>query len=89
MQVRLELQYLHSRLRTTSLYVTHNQGEAMTLALAQRVMVMNKVIAEHGTPVNPAINLLDDVISASGYHFGLPSGMSLPIGGGLLGSCRT
>lgn len=39
-QMRLELQQLHRRLKTTSLYVTHDQVEAMTLA--QRVMVMNK-----------------------------------------------
>lgn len=39
-QMRLELQQLHRRLNTTSLYVTHDQVEAMTLA--QRVMVMNK-----------------------------------------------
>ena len=49
-QMRLELQQLHRRLKTTSLYVTHDQVEAMTLA--QRVMVMNKGIAEQiGTPV--------------------------------------
>jgi sn-glycerol 3-phosphate transport system ATP-binding protein len=48
-QMRLELQQLHRRLKTTSLYVTHDQVEAMTLA--QRVMVMNKGIAEQiGTP---------------------------------------
>ncbi len=39
-QMRLELQQLHRRLKTTSLYVTHDQVEAMTLA--QRVIVMNK-----------------------------------------------
>ncbi|MGC7368029.1 ATP-binding cassette domain-containing protein, partial [Mycobacteroides abscessus subsp. abscessus] len=31
-QMRLELKDLHRRLRTTSLYVTHDQVEAMTLA---------------------------------------------------------
>ncbi len=49
-QMRLELQQLHRRLKTTSLYVTHDQVEAMTLA--QRVLVMNKGVAEQiGTPV--------------------------------------
>ena len=43
-QMRLELQQLHRRLKTTSLYVTHDQVEAMTLA--QRVMVMNGGVAE-------------------------------------------
>ncbi|TAM22216.1 MAG: sn-glycerol-3-phosphate import ATP-binding protein UgpC [Candidimonas sp.] len=49
-QMRLEIQKLHRRLGTTSLYVTHDQVEAMTLA--QRMMVMNKGIPEQiGTPV--------------------------------------
>src|SRR5690625_7487010 len=43
-QMRLEIQRLHQRLKTTSLYVTHDQGEAMTLA--QRMVVMNKGVAE-------------------------------------------
>ncbi|HLR12719.1 MAG TPA: sn-glycerol-3-phosphate import ATP-binding protein UgpC [Burkholderiaceae bacterium] len=48
-QMRLEIQRLHQRLGTTSLYVTHDQVEAMTLA--QRMVVMNKGIAEQvGTP---------------------------------------
>ena len=34
-QMRLELQHLHRRLKTTSLYVTHDQVEAMTLAQRQ------------------------------------------------------
>jgi sn-glycerol 3-phosphate transport system ATP-binding protein len=38
-QMRAELQSLHKRLRTTSLFVTHDQIEAMTLA--QRMIVMN------------------------------------------------
>jgi sn-glycerol 3-phosphate transport system ATP-binding protein len=37
--MRAELQALHRRLGTTSLYVTHDQVEAMTLA--QRMIVMN------------------------------------------------
>ena len=49
-QMRLEIQRLHQRLKTTSLYVTHDQVEAMTLA--QRMIVMNKGIAEQiGTPM--------------------------------------
>src|SRR5712691_12204493 len=38
-QMRAELQALHQRLATTSLYVTHDQVEAMTLA--HRMIVMN------------------------------------------------
>jgi sn-glycerol 3-phosphate transport system ATP-binding protein len=48
-QMRSEIQSLHSRLRTTSLYVTHDQVEAMTLA--DRAIVMNKGNVEQiGTP---------------------------------------
>ncbi|MEP6998458.1 MAG: ATP-binding cassette domain-containing protein, partial [Betaproteobacteria bacterium] len=38
-QMRFEIQKLHRHLGTTSLYVTHDQVEAMTLA--QRMIVMN------------------------------------------------
>ncbi|HWK70263.1 sn-glycerol-3-phosphate import ATP-binding protein UgpC [Pollutimonas sp. M17] len=49
-QMRLEIQKLHRRLKTTSLYVTHDQVEAMTLA--ERMVVMNKGVPEQiGTPV--------------------------------------
>jgi sn-glycerol 3-phosphate transport system ATP-binding protein len=48
-QMRLELELLHRRLRTTSLYVTHDQVEAMTLA--DRMMVLNAgQIEQIGTP---------------------------------------
>ncbi len=48
-QMRLELQKLHRRLGVTSLYVTHDQVEAMTLG--QRILVMNAGRAEQiGTP---------------------------------------
>ena len=49
-QMRAELQALHKRLGTTSLYVTHDQIEAMTLA--QRMIVMNAGNAEQvGAPL--------------------------------------
>jgi len=49
-QMRFEIQKLHRRLGTTSLYVTHDQVEAMTLA--QRMIVMNAGRAEQiGTPM--------------------------------------
>ncbi len=49
-QMRLELKDLHRRLRTTSLYVTHDQVEAMTLA--DRMMVLNGGRVEQiGTPL--------------------------------------
>jgi sn-glycerol 3-phosphate transport system ATP-binding protein len=49
-QMRSELQALHQRLKTTTLYVTHDQVEAMTLA--HRMMVMNAGHAEQiGRPL--------------------------------------
>jgi len=49
-QMRFEIQKLHRRLGTTSLYVTHDQVEAMTLA--NRMIVMNAGRAEQiGTPM--------------------------------------
>src|SRR5438874_2983575 len=49
-QMRAELQALHRRLGTTSLYVTHDQVEAMTLA--RRMIVMNAGRAEQiGAPL--------------------------------------
>ncbi|PLP97336.1 sn-glycerol-3-phosphate import ATP-binding protein UgpC [Cupriavidus pauculus] len=49
-QMRLELKDLHRRLKTTSLYVTHDQVEAMTLA--DRMMVLNGGrIEQIGTPL--------------------------------------
>ena len=39
-QMRLELAHLHQRLKTTMIYVTHDQLEAMTLA--DRIVVMNR-----------------------------------------------
>ncbi|MDR3073662.1 MAG: sn-glycerol-3-phosphate ABC transporter ATP-binding protein UgpC [Deltaproteobacteria bacterium] len=48
-QMRVELRRLHERLGTTSIYVTHDQVEAMTLA--QRILVMNKGnVEQFGTP---------------------------------------
>lgn len=48
-QTRLEIQKLHRELGITSLFVTHDQVEAMTLA--QRMLVMNSgVMEQFGTP---------------------------------------
>jgi sn-glycerol 3-phosphate transport system ATP-binding protein len=48
-QTRLEIQKLHQELGVTSLFVTHDQVEAMTLA--QRMIVMNAGrIEQIGTP---------------------------------------
>ena len=78
-QMRLEIKRLQRDLGTTSLYVTHDQVEAMTLA--DRLVVMNGGVAEQiGTPLDvydepatvfvagfigsPAMNFLPGTISA-------------------------
>ncbi|WP_158780762.1 sn-glycerol-3-phosphate import ATP-binding protein UgpC [Pantoea sp. BAV 3049] len=93
-QMRLELQQLHRRLNTTSLYVTHDQVEAMTLA--QRVMVMNKGVLEQlGTPVEvyerpatrfvasfigaPSMNLLEGELSDDGTRLALADNFAIPL----------
>ena len=93
-QMRLELQQLHRRLKTTSLYVTHDQVEAMTLA--QRVMVMNKGVLEQlGTPVDvyerpatrfvasfigaPSMNLLDGELNNDGTRLTLSAQFAIPL----------
>ncbi len=72
-QMRTEIKELHQRLRTTSIYVTHDQIEAMTMA--DRIVVMRDGIVEqtgdpltlYDRPVNtfvagfigsPAMNLI-------------------------------
>lgn len=48
-EMRHELKKLHQELNTTSLYVTHDQTEAMTMAA--RVLVLNQGVVEQiGTP---------------------------------------
>ena len=50
-QMRLEIKRLQRDLKTTSLYVTHDQVEAMTLA--DRLIVMNAGVAEQiGSPLD-------------------------------------
>jgi multiple sugar transport system ATP-binding protein len=75
-QMRTEIKELHQRLKTTSIYVTHDQIEAMTMA--DRIVVMRDGIVEqtgtpldlYDTPVNifvagfigsPAMNLVPGV----------------------------
>jgi multiple sugar transport system ATP-binding protein len=48
-QMRIEIKRLHQRLKTTTVYVTHDQIEAMTMA--DRIVVMKDgVILQVGTP---------------------------------------
>jgi sn-glycerol 3-phosphate transport system ATP-binding protein len=86
-QMRLELQKLHRRLGVTSLYVTHDQVEAMTLG--NRILVMNAGNAEQlGTPQDiynrpastfvagfigsPPMNLLPGVVAPDGLSLTMP-----------------
>ncbi|PLZ00902.1 sn-glycerol-3-phosphate ABC transporter ATP-binding protein UgpC [Burkholderia sp. WAC0059] len=95
-QMRVELRRLHARLRTTSLYVTHDQIEAMTLA--QRVVVLNEGrIEQVGSPAGiyerpastfvasfmgaPAMNLLRGRVSAGGHAFEIEDGPRVPLEG--------
>ena len=49
-QMRTEIKDLHRRLRTTIVYVTHDQIEAMTMA--DRIVVMNQGrVEQYGTPL--------------------------------------
>ena len=71
-QMRFEIQKLHRRLGTTSLYVTHDQVEAMTLA--HRMIVMNAGRAEQiGTPMevyeNPATLFVAGFIGSPAMNF--------------------
>ena len=90
-QTRLEIQKLHRELGVTSLFVTHDQVEAMTLA--ERMIVMNAGRMEQiGTPEavyqrpattfvagfigSPPMNLLKGI--AIGTHFNI-AGPALPL----------
>ncbi len=48
-QMRLEIIRIHEKFKTTSIYVTHDQGEA--LSMSNRIFIMNKAMIEQvGTP---------------------------------------
>ena len=84
-QMRLEIKQLQANLGITSLYVTHDQVEAMTMA--DRMIVMNAGIAEQiGTPLDvyekpqtlftaqfigsPAMNIVDGEVKAGAIYIG-------------------
>ncbi len=93
-QMRLEIKKLHTRLNITSVYVTHDQVEAMTLG--QRLVVMNAGNVEQiGRPLelyevpqtkfvaefigSPAMNLFEARISQDGNRVALSNGDDLPV----------
>jgi len=80
-QMRTEVRKLHQRIEATSIYVTHDQVEAMTMA--DRIVVLDKGhIAQTGSPLelydhpvsrfvaefigSPAINLLKGIVGSDG-----------------------
>jgi multiple sugar transport system ATP-binding protein len=80
-QMRTEIKELHQRLKTTSVYVTHDQIEAMTMA--DNIVVMRDgVVEQTGSPLelydrpanqfvagfigSPAMNFLPGVVRRSG-----------------------
>ena len=94
-QMRTEIKELHQRLKTTTVYVTHDQIEAMTMA--DKIVVMHDGIVEQiGTPLelydnpanqfvagfigSPAMNFLKGTIRVNGSAiFEGPNGIKLPI----------
>lgn len=93
-QMRVEIRRLQRALATTSIYVTHDQMEAMTLA--DRLVVMNAGRVEQiGSPIelyekpattfvatfigSPSMNLLPvEHASGGGHGWTLAEGLSLP-----------
>src|SRR4051812_19060663 len=86
-QMRLEIQKLHRQLRTTSIFVTHDQVEAMTLA--DRMIVMHAGIVEQvGRPIEvydePASLFVAGFIGSPAMNFlpGRREGTDVVIAGG-------
>ncbi|MFZ3321685.1 MAG: sn-glycerol-3-phosphate import ATP-binding protein UgpC [Usitatibacter sp.] len=87
-QMRLEIQKLHRSLKTTSIFVTHDQVEAMTLA--DRMIVMNAGQVEQvGRPIDvyadPASLFVAGFIGSPGMNFlaGKRSGDEVDLGAGV------
>ena len=94
-QMRAEIKQLHQRLKTTTIYVTHDQIEAMTMA--DRIVVLNNGVVEQvGAPLelydrpgnlfvagfigSPAMNLLAGTVRAGrAAHFEAADGSRLPL----------
>lgn len=91
-QMRAEIARLHQRLKTTVIYVTHDQVEAMTLG--QRIVLMDRgVVQQVDTPMNiyhrpanrfvgsfigsPAMNFFPGRIDGESFH--LASGGAVPL----------
>jgi multiple sugar transport system ATP-binding protein len=85
-QMRTEIKKVHQTVKTTTVYVTHDQVEAMTLA--DRVVVMNAGIIEQvGTPQelyhNPATRFVAGFIGSPAMNF-MPCRIVDGNGGGIM-----
>jgi len=94
-QMRTEIKELHQRLKTTTIYVTHDQIEAMTMA--DKIVVMHDGIVEQiGAPLelydkpqnlfvagfigSPSMNFLPGVVRANGHiEFEGKGGVRMPL----------
>jgi multiple sugar transport system ATP-binding protein len=94
-QMRTEIKELHQRLRTTTIYVTHDQIEAMTMA--DKIVVMHDGLVEQiGAPLelydrpanvfvagfigSPSMNFLHGTVRVNGTaSFQAPNGVALPL----------
>jgi len=91
-QMRVEIKKLHQKIKTTIIYVTHDQVEAMTLA--DRIVIMKDgYIEQQGTPTevfenpantfvatfigSPPMNLLQGRVGENGLEFA--EGFTLPV----------
>jgi len=101
-QMRAEIKELHQRLKTTTIYVTHDQVEAMTMA--DRIVVMHDGIVEQiGSPLelydrpanmfvagfigSPSMNLLKGKVLHEGHpSFLTDGGVTLPLAAAPAGS---
>ncbi|MGU3575572.1 ABC transporter ATP-binding protein [Brucellaceae bacterium C25G] len=94
-QMRAELKELHARLKTTTVYVTHDQIEAMTMA--DKIVVMKDGLIEqvgspldlYDHPVNifvasfigsPSMNFLKGKVATDQKSVQTDDGTSLPLG---------
>ena len=94
--MRIELRRLHDRIGATSIFVTHDQVEAMTLA--DKIVVIDQGrIAQMGTPHDiyhkpqsrfvadfigsPAINMFEATVQPDGVTAVTSFGLTLPLDG--------
>jgi multiple sugar transport system ATP-binding protein len=101
-QMRIEIKELHQRLKTTTIYVTHDQIEAMTMA--DKIVVMHDGLVEQiGAPLelydkpqnmfvagfigSPSMNFLKGTVRANGkLEFEGPGRTRLPLAAAPTGS---